>query len=268
MMTHQSIFNPYSTDRLATRHTKAVASEDEIRAGKAEFKQLRDELRDLQRALFAERSQSLLAIFQAPDCGGKDSVIRKVFSGVDPKGIQVASFKKPTAVEWAHDFLWRIHPHAPRQGMISVFNRSHYEDVLVPVVDNSISDAALEQRYKYINAFESSLQEKGTVVLKFYLHISKDEHRRRLQQRLDQPHKNWKFDPEDLLRRKVWHEYQLAYENTFNHCSSDEAPWHIIPADDKWWRNLLVMRILTSAIRTMNPQFPESKHDLTNVVIT
>lgn len=233
-----------------------------------EFKTIRKALREWQRKLYAEGKQKLLVVFQAMDAGGKDGTIRKVFKGVNPQGVVVTPFKVPSKKELAHDFLWRVHRAVPGKGMIGVFNRSHYEDVLVVRVDNIVPEAVWRPRYAHINNFEQLLHDTGTRILKFYLHISKGEQRQRFQDRLDEPDKHWKFSFEDLEKRKQWPDYMAAYEEMLHQCTTPYAPWHVIPANQKWYRNLAITRIIVDTLREMNPQYPTSEQDLSNVVIT
>ena len=222
-----------------------------------EFKHLRKEIVEMQEKLYAEGEQKLLILFQAMDAGGKDGTIRKVFKGVNAQGMRVTSFKKPSTLELAHDYLWRVHNAVPQAGMIGVFNRSHYENVLVVRVDELVPEEIWQQRYEQINQFEKLLTETGTTILKFYLHISKEEQKKRFQSRLDDPAKHWKFSMHDLVKRKQWDEYQQAYEDMLNRCTTRYAPWHVIPADEKWYRNYAIARVIVETLRTMNPQFPE-----------
>jgi PPK2 family polyphosphate:nucleotide phosphotransferase len=233
-----------------------------------EFKILRDELIEMQRRFYAEGSRKLLIIFQAMDAGGKDGTIRRVFQGVNPQGVRVTSFKAPSKVELAHDFLWRVHQTVPATGMISVFNRSHYEDVLVVRVHGLVPESIWRPRYKMINDFERMLTETGTTILKCYLHISKEEQRERFQDRIDEPSKNWKFAMEDLAKRELWNDYMAAYEEMLFKTTTDVAPWYVIPADQKWYRNLAVARLLVHKLRELNPQYPTSEQDLSGIVIT
>jgi len=236
-------------------------------AAQSEFKALRKELVSLQRVLYAQSSDSLLIIFQALDAGGKDGTIRSVFKGVNPQGVQVASFKRPTQEEFDHDFLWRIHPHAPKRGMISIFNRSHYEDVIATRVLGIIDDDVCKDRYQQINHFEHALTQHGTTILKFYLHISKEEQKRRFQDRLDKPNKHWKFSVADLETRKQWSLYMEAYSDALKNCHRARAPWHIIPADDKSYRNLAITRVIVETLRDMAPKFPEAEPGLESIKI-
>ena len=266
-MTNEFIYAPAEFPGLDKISTTAPSDGIERSAAKREFQGLREELVDLQRALFAESKQSLLIVFQALDCGGKDGTIRKVFQGLNPQGVRVASFKRPTETELEHDFLWRIHPHAPGRGMISVFNRSHYEDVLVPLVENLAPRELIEKRYRHINDFEQCLMDHGTTVLKFFLNISKDEQAQRLQDRLNRPEKRWKFEPQDLEKRADWDKYMEAFSILFEACSTRNAPWHIIPSDDKWYRNLVITRIIYQAMKQIGPEYPKSQYDLSGITV-
>ncbi|MCB0078054.1 MAG: polyphosphate kinase 2 family protein [Anaerolineales bacterium] len=230
-------------------------------------KDVRDELAELQRKLYAEGQQSLLVVLQATDTGGKDGTIRNVFGGVNPQGVRVASFKQPTDEELAHDFLWRIHQETPARGMIRVFNRSHYEDVLIVRVKEIVPESVWRPRYHTINEFERGLALAGTRIVKIFLHISKDEQKARLQARLDDPNKHWKFSLGDLKEREYWEDYQQAFADMLTHCSTDYAPWYVIPADRKWYRNLVITRILVDVLKGMDPHYPQNEDDLSNVVI-
>ena len=264
----QFIVPANNTVKLSEISTKAADHYDEDReTAETEFKELRKELADLQFKLYAEGKQKLLVVLQALDAGGKDSTIRKVFRGVNPQGVQVTSFKAPTKEELAHDYLWRIHQHVPAAGMIGIFNRSHYEDVLIVRVQNFAPEEVWSKRFEHINQFEKLLTDTGTKIIKIYLHISKDEQKERLQERLDNPERNWKFESGDLKQRAKWDDYQLAFEDVFAKCSTAQAPWYVIPADNKWYRNLAVSRILVDTLRKMNPQFPPAEEGLENIVI-
>lgn len=236
-------------------------------AAEGEFLQLREELVDLQRRFYADGRHKLLIVLQAMDAGGKDGTIRKVFRGVNPQGVRVWSFKAPSEEELAHDYLWRIHRRVPASGMIGVFNRSHYEDVLVVRVAKLVPESVWRTRYEQINQFEKMLAENGTTILKFYLHISTKEQRKRFQKRLDDPNKNWKFSMDDLNKRRQWDEYMQAYEEMLSRCTTEWAPWHVIPADQKWYRNLAVTKTIVHAIRQLDPQFPPAKEGIRNVRI-
>lgn len=227
----------------------------------------RDEMRGLQERLYAECEQSLLIVLQALDTGGKDGTIKHVMRGLNPAGVCVRGFKRPTPEELAHDFLWRIHPHTPAKGQIAVFNRSHYEDVLVVRVHDLVPESMWRRRYDQINEFEALLAECGTRLLKLFLYISRDEQKERLQARLDNPDKHWKFDTADLAERKHWDAYIAAFDEALTRCSTEAAPWHVIPANRKWYRNMIVAELVAATLREMDPQFPEPDFDPAEVVI-
>ena len=229
--------------------------------------ELRKRLFELQELLYAEHQRSLLLVFQAMDTGGKDGAIGNLLTGVNPAGVSVASFKAPSAEELSHDFLWRIHAQAPKRGHIGVFNRSHYEDVLVTRVHGLVDDATAEQRFADINNFEAMLTRNGTRILKFFLHISKEEQAARLQARLDNPAKNWKFEAGDLKERAHWDEYQAVYEDALRHCSPAHAPWFVIPANQKWARDLALAEIVVATLEDMNPQPPKATFDVAAQVV-
>ncbi len=228
---------------------------------------LRAKLARLQEALYAEHRQSLLIVLQAMDTGGKDGVVKTIFTGVNPTGVQVTSFKAPSSEERDHDYLWRIHRAAPAKGVIGIWNRSHYEDVLVVRVHELVKKEVWKPRYRQINEFERHLAENGTTIIKFFLHISKDEQKRRLQDRLDDPEKLWKFNLGDLTERKLWGEYQEAYEDAINACSTPLAPWHIVPADRNWVRNLSIMQTVVETLERMSPRYPKSDVKPASIVI-
>lgn len=232
-----------------------------------EFRTLRDEIIEYQRCFYADGSKKLIIVLQAMDAGGKDGTIRRIFKGVNPQGVQVTSFKVPTHHELSRDFLWRIHKAVPPKGMIGVFNRSHYEDVLVVRVHDIVPEKVWRPRYAHINAFEKLLTDSGTTILKFFLHISSDEQKERFQARLDEPDKNWKFSVDDLAKRKLWDDYSAAYEEMLEKTTTSWAPWYVIPADQKWYRNLAISRVLVDTFRTIDPQYPEPEQDLSGIVI-
>jgi PPK2 family polyphosphate:nucleotide phosphotransferase len=216
----------------------------------------------LQYRLHGEARKSLLIVLQGMDTAGKDGVIRKVLTVFNPQGCKVWPFKVPTPEEAAHDFLWRIHLAAPARGDVAVFNRSHYEDVLVVRVHGLVPRNVWSRRYRTINAFEAHLQEHGTRVLKCFLHISREEQRERLLARLDEPLKRWKFSDADLVERTRWRGYQRAYEELLGRCSTKHAPWYVIPSDRKWYRDLAVSEIVVNALEQMNPRLPKAKLEL------
>jgi PPK2 family polyphosphate:nucleotide phosphotransferase len=229
--------------------------------------ELAEELDGLQDKLFAQRQHRLLIVLQAMDTGGKDGTIRRVFGQVDPQGVRVANFKAPTSTELDHDYLWRVHAEAPARGEIVIFNRSHYEDVLIVRVHNFVPKAVWQKRYDHINAFEKLLADEGTTIVKFYLHIGKDEQKERLQERLDEPDKRWKFNPGDLKERALWDDYMKAYEEVLGRTSTAHAPWHIVPANRKWYRNLVVASVLVDTLKGLDLQYPQPEWDPKTIVI-
>lgn len=224
----------------------------------AVFDKLRDELQSLQKVLYAQNKHRVLVVLQAMDTGGKDGCVKHVFSRVDPQGIHVKAFKKPSAEELAHDFLWRVHPHVPGNGQIVVFNRSHYEDILAVRVKKLFPDEVWKRRYRHVIDFERMLAEEGTTVVKIFLHISKEEQKARLESRLANPAKHWKFNPDDLSDRAQWDEFQKAYEDLIEKTSTDHAPWYVVPGDRKWYRNLVVAGIMVDTLKGLKMKFPES----------
>jgi PPK2 family polyphosphate:nucleotide phosphotransferase len=218
---------------------------------------LRLKLDALQERLYAEGTRAVLVILQGIDTAGKDGTIRHVMGGVNPQGCIVTSFKAPTPLEKAHDFLWRIHAACPPRGYIGIFNRSHYEDVLITRVHGWITDKEAQQRMQQICAFEKTLTKDGTRILKFLLHISKDEQKKRLLARLDTPDKRWKFSPQDPKERRYWKAYQRAFEEALSSTSTEEAPWYVVPANHKWYRNLVVVDLLVHALEDMDPRPPK-----------
>ena len=248
---------------LATRYEGPIEKEE----GYAEFVALTHRLADLQEQLYAEGKRSLLVVLQAMDAAGKDSTVRHVFGPVNPDGCQVTSFKAPSKEELAHDFLWRIHQHAPANGNISVFNRSHYEDILIVKVKGWAPEKTIKQRYGHINAFEQMLIDEGTVVVKFMIHISKDYQKERLQRRLARPDKHWKFNPEDLTEREHWDEYMEAFNDVLRKCSTKDAPWYVVPAERRWFRNLLIAQVLVDTLEAMDLKLPEPTFDPATIVI-
>ncbi len=231
------------------------------------FDELRDELQALQKVLYAESRHRILVVIQAMDTGGKDGCVKHVFSRVDPQGVTVKSFKKPTEDDLAHDFLWRIHPHVPGNGDIVVFNRSHYEDIIAVRVKKLMGDAVWKRRYRHVVEFERMLAEEGTTIVKIFLHISRDEQKRRLESRLVNPTKHWKFNPDDLADRARWDEFMEAYEDLINRTSTPHAPWYVIPANKKWYRNLCVARILIQTLEDLKMKYPEPDWDPGEITI-
>ena len=234
----------------------------EKKAGKDQLEEKALELADLQELLYAENKRKILIVLQGIDTSGKDSTIRHVFGKVNPQGTKVANFKVPTPKELAHDYLWRVHPHTPGKGEIAIFNRSHYEDVLVVRVHELFPQSVWEKRYHHINEFERLLTDEGTTILKFYLHISKQEQAERFLARLDRPHKRWKFNPEDLDEREHWEDYIQAYEDMLSLTSTDDAPWYVIPSDRKWYRNLTIGSVIVEKLKSLNMTFPAEVPDI------
>jgi len=250
--------------QLDPSSTPGIKSKDEAIA---ELERITQRLSELQEVFYAESKRGLLVVLQAMDTGGKDGTIRHVFGPLNPQGVRVNNFKAPSPEELAHDFLWRIHVKVPQKGMIRIFNRSHYEDVLVVRVHNLAPKREVDRRYEQINAFERHLAENGVTILKFCLHISKKEQKERLQARLERPDKQWKFSSGDLTERKLWNKYQRAYERAISECSTPWAPWHLIPSDCKWYRNYAVARIVLETLEDMKLRYPEPEQCLDKIVI-
>lgn len=248
-------------NKLDPSYTGKLKSDAE---GKEESEHYLKELARQQSLLYAEHKHSVLVVLQAMDAGGKDGTIRHVFSGVNPQGVDVASFKQPTPVELAHDFLWRVHAQAPRAGQIVIFNRSHYEDVLVTRVHKLIDKKTCARRCQHICDFEALLAESGTTILKFFLHISKEEQLARFAQRLDDPARNWKISESDYSERELWDDYTEAFEDAMRATSADKAPWFVIPSNHKWFRNLAVSQIIADAMADLDLAFPAPAINLTD----
>lgn len=252
----------------------AKASPDPWKDMPQDKKDARDELTalhirlaDLQQRFFVDKRKKLLFVLQGMDTSGKNGTIKHVFRGVNPQGVHVSSFDRPTSRELKHDFLWRVHRCAPANGEIMIFDRSHYEDVLAVRVNNLKPKEVWKKRYRHINDFEQLLVDEGTIILKFFLHIDRNEQKERLQARLDRPEKNWKFDPSDLIARSRWEEYQQAYEDVFEKTSLPHAPWYLIPANKKWARNLLVARMVVACLEDMKLSYPKVDFDPKSIVI-
>jgi len=224
---------------------------------KATLESLREKLEALQSVFYADGRHKLLVVLQAMDTAGKDSTIRMVFDGVNPQGVKVANFKTPTTEELAHDFLWRVHAKTPGNGEIVIFNRSHYEDVLITRVNGWIHADTCEERYRAINAFEQLLANNGTTILKFYLHISKDEQKQRLIERQQDPTKHWKFNPSDLKTRAQWDDYMAAYSQAIAATSTAHAPWYVVPANSKLQRNLIVSTVICDTLESLKLAYPK-----------
>ncbi|MDN5202971.1 polyphosphate kinase [Fulvivirgaceae bacterium BMA10] len=211
---------------------------------------------ELQNILYAESKWSLLIVLQGMDASGKDGAVREVFSAMNPQGVMVKSFKKPTKEELSHDFLWRVHKYVPKRGMIQIFNRSHYEDVLVTRVKGIIDDDTARKRFRLINSFEDLLNEANTKILKFYLHISKEEQKERFQDRLNNPRKHWKFNPEDLKTSENWGEYEKYYEEVFENCGK-KIPWIIVPSDQNWYKEYIIAKTIVKTLESLNLKYPK-----------
>lgn len=249
--------------KLADHDTKAPGDKAETLEKTAKLVERIGELEEL---LYAENKHKVLMILQGMDTSGKDGTIRKVLREASPQGVRVVSFKKPSDVELAHDYLWRVHSQVPARGELVVFNRSHYEDVLVVRVHSLVPKSVWKKRYEHINAFERMLADEGTTILKFFLHISPDEQRERLQARLDDPTKRWKFQHGDLDERKLWDDYMRAYEDVLDKTSTDWAPWQIVPADRKFMRDFIVAGALVKALEKLKMKYPEPP-DLEGVIV-
>lgn len=249
----------FPTDNRDTKFSK--------KSGYRQIAENAEVMADLARRLYAENRRSILLVLQGMDTAGKDGTIRTVMRGMNPRSCQVNSFKQPSEEELDHDFLWRVHQLAPRRGNIGIFNRSHYEDVLVVRVHSLVPQSKWQQRYELINDFEKLLHSCGTTVVKCFLHISKETQRERLQARIDDEQKHWKFNPGDIAERKLWDDYQVAYEDVLTRCSTEHAPWHIIPSDRKWYRNLAVSQLLKKTLESMSPQYPDPESDFHGMVI-
>ena len=248
-----------------TRSTKGAPGDRDLT--RAATEPLIAQLAELQNRLWAEHRRSVLVIFQAMDAGGKDGTIRRVLTGVNPQGVRVVSFKAPTAEELAHDFLWRVHQETPGHGEIGVFNRSHYEDVVIVRVNEIVREPVWRKRYETIRHFEEGLAEDGTTIIKIFLHISKGEQAKRFRARLETAEKRWKFSAADLEVRAKWDLYQEAYGEAMAETSTDRCPWNVVPADSKWYRDWAVLQILVGTLRDMDPQYPAAEAGLDSIVI-
>jgi len=245
-----------SLDDDAAIAPRSLDADDDVLERKMD--KLRARLGELQNALYAEAERSLLVVLQARDAGGKDGTIRRVFSSVNPQGCAVTAFKAPSHMELAHDYLWRVHTAVPPRGMIGIFNRSHYEDVLAVRVHKLVPKKIWKERFAQINDFERILTENGVTILKFFLHVSKEEQRARLLDRLQDPSKNWKFQAADLAERDLWNDYTRAYADVFRKCSTKHAPWFLVPADRKHARDYLVLEKIVSTLDEMDPKYPKA----------
>ena len=232
-----------------------------------QFDELQDQLQELQKKLYAQNKHRILVVMQAMDTGGKDGCIKHVFSRIDPQGIHVRSFKKPSEEEMSYDFLWRVHSKVPHKGQLVIFNRSHYEDIIAVRVKKIFPDEVWKRRQRHIIEFERMLAEEGTTIVKIFLHISKAEQKRRLEARLADPIKHWKINPDDLVDRAHWGEFMTAYEDVMTKTSTEFAPWYVVPADRKWYRNLCVARIMLDTLKKLNMEFPPISWDPKSIKI-
>ena len=246
-------------DHINPRSTPGI---EDRAAAESEMPALADRLDELQERLWVEGTRSLLVVLQGMDTSGKGGALRHVFSAMNPAGVEVASFKKPTEEELSHDFLWRIERRLPVPGEVMVFDRSHYEDVLVARVHSLVPEHVWRARYGEIVAFEERVAERGTTIVKCMLHISYDEQRERLLARLDDPAKHWKFNPGDIVERRHWGQYMAAYDDAIRECSTDAAPWFVVPADRKWYRNWAISRLLVETLERLDPRLPQPELDV------
>jgi PPK2 family polyphosphate:nucleotide phosphotransferase len=256
---------PNSKVRLAKRSSSDTDGYKSEEAATAVLVKHRTQLAELQEIFYASQKKALLIVLQGMDTAGKDGTIRHIFSGINPQGCEVAAFKVPTPLEARHDFLWRVHAAVPPRGMIGIFNRSHYEDVLSPRVHNLITDKVVSTRLDNINTFESMLVDNDVVILKFFLHISRDEQTRRLQARIDKTKKNWKLSTADLHERKFWPQYEDAYTRILSATSHKRAPWFVIPSDNKWYRNVAISTILVDAMKDLKLTYPDATVDASDI---
>lgn len=259
---------PNSKLRLGRIDTRSTPGWDgDKQAGLVRVQELNDRLEELQELLWAEGKNRVLVVLQAMDAGGKDGTIRHVFDGVNPSGVKVAAFKKPSESELARDYLWRVHQHVPADGELVIFNRSYYEDVLAVRVLELVPEKRWKKRFSHIRHFEQLLVDEGTTIVKIFLHISKEEQKERLQARLDEPEKNWKFDPGDLETRSKWDDYQDAFEEAIQETSTESSPWFVVPADRKWYRNIAVSEILVQTLEDLTMRFPAPAPGLDEITI-
>jgi PPK2 family polyphosphate:nucleotide phosphotransferase len=258
---------PGDRPQLAKRDPGSKLGMKNKAAGLELLEELITELADLHNRLWAEASRSVLLVLQGLDASGKDGTIRHILTGVNPQGCRIVSFKAPSETELAHDYLWRVHANCPARGELGIFNRSHYEDIVAVRVRGLAPKAVWSRRPQHVREFERMLVDEGTRVVKVFLQVSKEEQRARLQERLDDPAKRWKFQPSDLDDRKLWDEYMAAYEETIAETSTEWAPWHVVPADHNWVRNTAVASVLVAALKELDPQLPDPPQGLDDVSI-
>lgn len=253
-------------DKLDPQDTPHVGP-DGREAAEARTLELNGRLEELQELLWAQGKHRVLVVLQAMDAGGKDGTIKHVFEHVNPSGVRVAAFKKPSEDEMGRDYLWRVHQEVPANGELVIFNRSHYEDVLVVRVMDLVPNSTWKKRFGHIRAFEELLVDEGTTVIKFFLHTSKEEQRERLQERLDRPEKNWKFDAGDLVHRERWDDYMEAFTDVLEETSTETAPWFIVPANRKWYRNLVISEVMVAALESLDMTYPAAPADIAEMTI-
>lgn len=258
--------HPGQSITLADTDT-SVADPDDKKEARRETEQLLERFADLQDRLYAESRRRVLVVLQAIDTGGKDGTIKRVFGALNPHGVRVADFKAPTEIELAHDYLWRAHAEVPGNGELVIFNRSHYEDVLIVRVHELVSRDRWRKRYRHIRDFERMLIDEGATIVKFFLNISKEEQRQRLQARVDNPDANWKFNPGDLAERRRWEDYQVAFEDMLAETSTGLAPWYVVPADHKWYRDLVVAKVMVDLYEDLAPEFPPPAEGVAGTVV-
>jgi len=266
-MAQSILVAPGTKVRLRDYDPDYTGDDDSKKAAEKEVEKRTKQLEKLQEVLWAENKHALLIVLQAMDAGGKDGAIKKVMDGINPQGCQVTSFKVPTEEELAHDFLWRIHKATPRRGYIGIFNRSQYEDVLVVRVHKLVPKDVWQERYEQINHFEKLLADTGTTILKFFLYISKEEQKKRFEDRLREPEKNWKFSMGDVEEREYWNDYMEAYEDVLSRCSTPWAPWYIVPADQKWYRDLVISEVIVEALEKLDMHYPPPLENADEIVI-
>ena len=267
MKPHPILISPGKKCRLSEIPTSQTTEGFDKKSAKTQIKKNADVMADLARRLYASRQRAVLLVLQGMDTSGKDGTIRSIMRGMNPQSCQVTSFKKPSEEELDHDFLWRVHYAVPRRGNIGIFNRSHYEDVLIVRVHSLVPESVWSLRYEQINHFEKMLSDTGTVLLKCFLHIDKDAQRKRLQDRIDDPTEHWKFNAIDLEERKLWNDYQEAYEDAMTRCNTAQAPWHIIPANKKSYRNLAVSNLLRKTLEDLKPEYPRSIESFKGLIV-
>jgi PPK2 family polyphosphate:nucleotide phosphotransferase len=264
-LTEQLLAKPGKNLKLSNIDPSFTYGFDDKEKAVAKLQKNLDRLSVLQYLLYAESKRSLLVVLQGIDAGGKDGTVRRVMTSFNPQGVKVTSFKVPAGEEKTHDYLWRVHKAMPAMGEVAIFNRSHYEEVLVVRVHNLVPKAVWSKRYDHINAFEEMLADNGTRIVKFFLYIDKDEQKKRFQERLDDPEKNWKFSPGDVEERKYWDDYMRAFEDAISKSSKKHAPWYVIPANKKWFRNLAVSEVLVDTLESMHLQYPKPTADLSKI---